>query len=142
MMVSLVLVIVDTAIGGNPIQKFFLSTLNDGDFDEVILRWAGLILFAAAMESDVRALSSHWGVVAILTVLGTLISVAFVMASTVLGLFIAFGFWKEASTLNILTSVLFGAIISPTDAHDLCSRHFATCAPKSTSSIIVGEGLT
>ena len=76
LLMSLVLVCVDAALSGHPIRAMVTSLLVATDFDEIILRFGvGFLMFAAAMESDIRAMRPHWGLVFLLSVCGVIISV-------------------------------------------------------------------
>ena len=92
LMMSLVLVSVDAALSGHPIRSVVTSLLFATDFDEIILRFGvGFLMFASAMESDIRALRPHWGLVFLLSACGVIISVLTCAASS-LAIFLGFGY--------------------------------------------------
>jgi len=89
-----------------------------------------------------RSARTPAGLVFILSVCGVVISVIIIAGAT-LGIFIAFGFWDAPTIPNILTSMLFGTVISTTDAHEFLVHALQKAgAPDYVSGVMVGEGLT
>ena len=112
LMMSIVLVAIDAAIPTHPIRSYVGRLLVASDFDEIILRFGiGFIMFASAMESDIRSLNPHWGLVFLLSVSGVIISIVMCAAAS-LALFLGFGYFSSPVDLNqVLVCVLFGAVV-------------------------------
>ena len=144
LLMSIVLVCIDALLAEHPIRSMVSTLLMATDFDEIILRFGiGFLMFAAAMESDINALRPHWGLVFLLSACGVLISVVMCAAAS-LAIFLGFGYYASPPTVvEILYCVLFGAVVSPTDAHHFVLKALETSgAPESFAAIVVGEGLT
>jgi CPA1 family monovalent cation:H+ antiporter len=87
------------------------SLLGSVDFSDVLLEgMLSLLLFAGALHVDISRLRERWPVVA-LAVGGVVVSTAMV----------GFALWAAMPwiglELDLLHCLLFGALISPTDAH-------------------------
>lgn len=112
LLMSIVLVSVDAAIPTHPIRSYVGHLIVASDMDEIILRFGiGFIMFASAMESDIRSLNPHWGLVFLLSVSGVIISILMCAAAS-LALFLGFGYFQGPVELNqVLVCVLFGAVV-------------------------------
>ena len=151
LLMSIVLVVIDDAIlSSHPIASYVGHLIDDSDLDEIILRFGvGFIMFASAMESDIRSLKTHWGLVFLLSVCGVIVTIV-MCATACFGLFHAFGFWGASPdvitpswAMQFLVCILFGCIVAPTDAHHfILEALHKSGAPESFSAIVVGEGLT
>jgi NhaP-type Na+/H+ or K+/H+ antiporter len=144
LVMSIILVAIDAVIQNHPIRVYVQGLLLASDFDEVILRFGvGFIMFASAMESDLSSLRPKWGLIFLLSVCGVIISIT-LCASASLAIFIGFNYYSlPLSVIHILTPVLFGCVVAPTDAHHFVLEALQkNGAPESFSAIVVGEGLT
>ena len=157
LVMSIILIVIDAAFAtekdGLPIKTYIGDLLAASDFDEVILRFGiGFIMFASAMESDIQSLKPQWSLIFLLSGCGVVISIVLCGGAS-LAIFLGFGFWTTTSAAgslshlisftDVLTCVLFGAVVAPTDAHHFVLEALhKSGAPESFSAIIVGEGLT
>ena len=138
---SLSLIGIDGLVVDMPIRTFVVNLLARSEFAEIILDFGvGFILFAAAMESDIRTMGQRWGIIAYLSVFGVFASVVLVGGS-LYGIFIGFGFFLP-SWHNFLICLLFGSIVSSTDSHRFVLDALTSAnAPASISAIHLGESL-
>ena len=148
LVMSIILVSIDALLASHPIRTYVRNLLIASDFDEVVLRFGvGFIMFASAMESDINSMKPHWGLVFLLSACGVVISIVMCAAAS-LAIFLGFGYYSSplSSPLGIsdvLTCVLFGAVVAPTDAHHFVLEALQKSgAPESFAAIVVGEGLT
>ena len=106
------------------------------DLNEALFHWMlGGLLFAGAMHVDLSALKNQRLAVAVLSVIGTLIS-TFVVAGIAFGLCALFGL---PVTFN--ECAIFGAVISPTDPVAVMSFLKTIGAPREIDALIGGESL-
>ncbi|WP_372990413.1 cation:proton antiporter [Sulfitobacter sp.] len=101
------------------------------DFSEALLEgMLGLLLFAGALHVKTSDLRREWGVVALMATLGVALSTAVV----------GFGFsWLTG--MPLLTALVFGALISPTDPVAVLGVLREADLPKSLETKIAGESL-
>ena len=110
LLASLLLVVADLVFPEQHLYKDLSSVLDQIDFTEVVMNdMLAFLLFAGAMNLNMKALHDRiWPVVA-LAVVGTVISTIVVGA----------GFWVIAQWMGYpmswIWSLVFGALISPTD---------------------------
>lgn len=132
---SLLLLGVDR-LGWIPVQGFAVKTLDSVRLDTTLLHgMLGALLFAGALHIDLEDLRSHRVAISVLAVLGTVLStflvggLTFVLLAT-LGVPVSFGY-----------TLLFGALISPTDPIAVLGILRKACVPKSMETQIAGESL-
>lgn len=101
------------------------------DFSEALLEgMLGLLLFAGALHVKTSDLRREWGIVALMATLGVALSTAIV----------GFGFsWLTG--MPLLTALVFGALISPTDPVAVLGVLREADLPKSLETKIAGESL-
>lgn len=132
---SLLLLGVDR-LGWVPVKGFAVSTLDSARLDTTLLHgMLGALLFAGALHIDLEDLRSHRVAISALALVGTLLStflvggLTFVLLAT-LGVPVPFGY-----------TLLFGALISPTDPIAVLGILRKACVPKSMETQIAGESL-
>ncbi|HVU51326.1 MAG TPA: sodium:proton antiporter [Polyangia bacterium] len=106
------------------------------DFPSLVLEgMLSLLLFAGSLAVDPEALAGQKLSVTVLATVGVLVSTAFVGAVT---------WWLARATglsLSLPESLLFGAIVSPTDPIAVIGVLRAAGAPKSLDALMAGEAL-
>lgn len=112
------------------------SWLSNIEFSEALLHgMLSFLLFAGAIHFDISRLADHRASIAILAILGTLISM-FLIGSCV---------WWLARVFEVSISytmcLLFGALISPTDPIAVMGILKRTALPESLRVRIIGESL-
>ena len=118
------------------LRRYEESLIRSIDFSEVLMQgMLSLLLFAGAMHVDLSQLKAHRWPVAILALVGTLISTALVGG----GLWLAMP-WLGLS-LSLMHCLLFGALISPTDPIAVMGILKSAGAPKNLELVIAGESL-
>lgn len=132
---SLLLLGVDR-LGWIPVQSFAVRTLDSARLDTTLLHgMLGALLFAGALHIDLEDLRSHRVAISVLALLGTLLSTFLVGGLTFLLL----------ATLGVPVplgyTLLFGALISPTDPIAVLGILRKACVPKSMETQIAGESL-
>ena len=133
---SLVLVIVDASFPGQHLFEPLTNALLHVDFSSVVMDgMLAFLLFAGALHVDVSSLKDRAVPVIILATLGTVISTAVV----------GFVFWFAAQLLgypvSLAWSLVFGALISPTDPVAVLSTLKNVAVPKGLESEMQGEAL-
>ncbi len=132
--VSMIIVLLNHI--GFPIAVNLIDIVSTLEFPQTFLqRMLGFLLFAGALQIDVRDLYKHKLIISLLSTVSVLIS-TFV---------IGFGTWGVTQIIGlnvpILYCLLFGALISPTDPVAVMSILKSTKAPKSLEMKIAGEAL-
>jgi CPA1 family monovalent cation:H+ antiporter len=121
---------------GLPVHTAARSLIARLDFSSLVLEgMVALLLFAGALSVDLEALKGQKVGIMLLASLGSLVSMAVVGGLTYLASR-AFGLG-----VNLLESLLFGALISPTDPVAVLSILRAAGAPKALEAQIAGESL-
>ena len=148
LLVSLVLIIVDRFIlpksedsATGVITDFCRNELVKSQFSSLMLNYfLGFLFFANAIECDVPSLAAKWRFVLALSVVGVIISTALIGTGTWL-VFLAVGL-REQNMAHFLRCLLFGVIITPTDAHKFLIAFLEKAgAPTTLLAKIVGEAL-
>ncbi|KAK4538335.1 hypothetical protein CDCA_CDCA17G4360 [Cyanidium caldarium] len=106
-------------------------------FPDVVLRYVlGFLLFATALQTNIRALRRIRSTVLLLSIGSTLLSTLMVGVLT-------YYLMSAVYPLDFAQCLLFGAIISPTDAVAVVSvlKEYRSIVPDSTRYFIVGESL-
>ncbi len=106
-------------------------------FPDLVLHYMlGFLLFAAAIEVDLRNLSRIWSTVLALSVVSTAISTLIVSVLTYL-------LMQNISEMDFAYCLLFGAIVSPTDPVTVISivNEKPDLLPASTKYFVLGESL-
>jgi monovalent cation:H+ antiporter, CPA1 family len=107
------------------------SVVTGIDFSEALLEgMLGLLLFAGALHVKTSDLRREWVVVALMATLGIALSTAIV----------GFGF-SWVTGMPLLTALVFGALISPTDPVAVLGVLRQADLPKSLETKIAGESL-
>lgn len=136
LLLSLTLVALDALGIEHSLWRFEESLLLSIDFAEVLMQgMLSLLLFAGALHVDLSALKAYRLPVAALAVLGTLLST----------LVVGYGMWLALPLtgieLPLIYCLIFGAVISPTDAIAVMGILKSAGAPKELELVIVGESL-
>ncbi len=119
-----------------PARGWTTEFLQHIDLNEALFHWMlGSLLFAGALHVDLSELYSRRGTVAVLSILGTILS-TFAIAGVGFGLLHAFGI-----AVPFGTCAIFGAIVSPTDPVAVMSFLKKVNAPADLEVIIGGESL-
>lgn len=107
------------------------------DFPDLLLKFMlGFLLFASAIEVDLRNLGRIFSTVIALSVVSTLLSAVFVGSLTYL-------LMQNISKMDFSWCLLFGAIVSPTDPVTVMSilSDKPDLLPSSTKYFVIGESL-
>ncbi len=136
MAISLALIALDALGIAHGLRQYEESLLRSIDFSDVLMQgMLSLLLFAGALHVDLSALRAHRWSVASLAVLSTL-------AST---LVVGTGMWLALPFLGLplplMTCLLFGALISPTDPIAVMGILKSAGAPETLELVIAGESL-
>ena len=123
-------------LGYSELRDFAQSLLESIDFSQLLMQgMLSLLLFAAALHVDLSELLEFKWQIATLAVFGTI-------ASTVI---IGFALWwllpLAGVTLPLPYCLIFGALISPTDAIAVMGILRSAGAPRSMELVISGESL-
>lgn len=114
-------------------ERAFLQSI---DFSDVLMQgMLSVLLFAGALQVDVRLLRSYRWQVAVLAVAGTLVSTAIVGVSLHLLLPLA------GIPLPLGHCLVFGALISPTDPIAVIAILRSAGAPDNVRVVVAGESL-
>lgn len=139
MVISLILSLVAILLGGLGFEelidyeKMLVSQL---DFPELLLDgMLSMLLFAGALHVDLQDLRKYKLPIALLAVVGTVVSTVIVAGLTYVGLH-ALGF-----EIGLIWCLLFGALISPTDPIAVMGILANANAPQSLNTVISGESL-
>jgi len=136
---SLALVGLDAAdITGSAhvLRQYAESLVRSVDFSNVLMQgMLSMLLFAGALHVDLKQLKVYRWPVAILAVLGTMLST----------LAVGYGMWVALPLVNLqlplIYCLLFGALISPTDPIAVMSILKSAHAPQELELVIAGESL-
>ena len=106
------------------------------DLNDALLHWMlGALLFAGALRVDLSELRNQRTAVAVLSVVGTVLS-----AGIIAGL--SYGLLRAAGvTPPVVACCVFGAVVSPTDPVAVLGFLKQVDAPKGVKAIIAGESL-
>ncbi len=128
---SLSLMSIDALFPGHGIESTVRNLVLGIDFSETLLHgMLGFLLFAGALQVDVLALRDQKWTVTLTASIGVLISTAI----------IGFGF-HYLTGVPLTVSLVFGALISPTDPVAVLGLLKAVKVPKSLEVKIAGESL-
>ena len=106
------------------------------DLNAALFHWMlGPLLFAGALRVDLHQLRAHRTTVAVLAVLGTVVSTAVVAGLTYALLRLA------GAHPPVLGCAVFGAVVSPTDPVAVLGFLKAAAAPPDIEAVIAGESL-
>jgi len=121
---------------GSPVHDFARRLVARVNFRETLLDgMLSLLLFAGALEVDLDALLGEKALVALLATVGVVISTAIVGGLTLLVARVC------GLPINLQESLLFGAIISPTDPIAVLGMLRTARAPKQLEVQMAGESL-
>jgi CPA1 family monovalent cation:H+ antiporter len=119
-----------------PVHAFARQLVARVHFRETLLDWMlSLLLFAGALEVDLDALLGEKALVAVLATVGVVISTAIVGGMTQLVARVC------GLPLSLRESLLFGAIVSPTDPIAVLGMLRTAHAPKRLEVQMAGESL-
>jgi CPA1 family monovalent cation:H+ antiporter len=138
MAIAVVGSIVLIALGelAHPVRSHFAAMVAGIDFSAALLHgMLAFLLFAGAMHLDVKDLRGEWGPIALLAVIGTLLSTFIVGGLVYLVLR-----WIGCE-ISLIESLLFGALISPTDPIAVLGIIRRVGVPKRIETVITGESL-
>jgi len=133
---SLALVGLDAIGVASSVRDYEESLLRSIDFTDVLLQgMLSLLLFAGALQVDLRGLRAMRWQIGTLAVLGTLLST----------LVVGFALWWvlpwAGLGLPLIYCLLFGALISPTDPIAVMGILKSAGAPRQLELVIAGESL-
>ena len=134
LVISLALLAADRL--GLPIHGAAVDLVHRLDFRSLVLEGVlSLLLFAGTLSVDFEALAGQKAKVALLATVGVFLSTAIVGgAMWALGRSLGLG-------ITLIESLLFGAIISPTDPIAVLAILRSAGAPKALEALIAGEAL-
>ena len=136
LLLSIALIVLDTAGWLAGLREFEASLIGSIDFSDVLLQgMLSLLLFAGALHIDLSELRAYRWQIASLAVVGTLLS-TLVVGLALWALLPPVG-WQ----LPLLTCLLFGALISPTDPIAVLGILKSVGAPRDVELVIAGESL-
>ena len=106
------------------------------DLNDALFHWMlGALLFAGALQVDLRELRNQQATVAVLAVVGTVLSTAIIAAAS-------YGLLRLAGVQPTwLACAIFGAVVSPTDPVAVLGFMKQVGAPADIEAIIGGESL-
>ncbi len=134
--ISLALVGLDAVGLAFGLRQYEESLLRSIDFTDVLMQgMLSLLLFAGALHVDLSELIAYRLQVAVLAVLGTLIS------TVVVGVGMWWALPLTGVQLPLIYCLLFGALISPTDPIAVMGILKSAGAPKDLGLVIAGESL-
>lgn len=123
-------------LGFSELRRYEAAFLGSIDFTGVLLDgMLSLLLFAGALHIDLPGLRRHRGPIAVLAVLGTIVSTVIIGWGTWWGLGLA------GVTLPLAYCFAFGALISPTDPIAVLGVLRSARVPESLEITIAGESL-
>ncbi len=136
LMASVLLILVDLAFPAQHLYGELTQTLRQIDFTALVMDgMLAFLLFAGAINLDVRAMRARAWPIASLALIGTLVSTALVGAA----------FWLAAGWLEIpmplAWAMVFGALISPTDPVAVLTMLKNVDVPDSLQVEMQGEAL-
>jgi monovalent cation:H+ antiporter, CPA1 family len=133
---SLAMVGLDAVGLDHGLRQYEESFIRSIDFSDVLMEgMLSFLLFAGALHVDWTALKQYRWQVAVLALLGTLVSTA------VVGGALWFVLPYVGLSLPLLHCLLFGALISPTDPIAVMGILKSAAAPKELEIVIAGESL-
>ena len=138
MLIALLMSVALIVLGdfGLGIEPFARRLLSHVEFDEALLQWMlGFLLFAGSLHVDLGELTRQRGLIALLATVGTVLSMLLVGLLTFVALRIV------GLPLPLLSCMLFGALISPTDPVAVLAIMKGAGAPKSIQTKLAGESL-
>ncbi len=118
------------------LHTFEVQLLNAIDFSDVLMQgMLSLLLFAGALHVDLSELRDYRWQIAILAVVGTLLS------TVVVGMAMWWILPWLGVSMPLIYCLLFGALISPTDPIAVMGILKSAGAPKNLELVIAGESL-
>ena len=138
MAIALVGSIVLIALGGiaHPVRAHLAAIVQGTDFSSALLHgMLAFLLFAGAMHLDLKDLKGEWGPIVLLAAAGTLLS------TFIVGGLIYFVLHWMGIAITLIESLLFGALISPTDPISVLGIIRRVGVPKRIEIVITGESL-
>ncbi len=133
---SLVVIGLDLLDPSFNVAEQLSGMLRQIDFNDTLMHgMLSFLLFAGALHADISALKSRRYTIAVMAVLGTLISTATVGV----GLWLAGG-WIGLD-LPLIWALVFGALISPTDPVAVLGLFRTVTVPDQLQAKIIGEFL-
>ena len=135
LVLSIVLIGLDK-FGLGQLHDYEVSLLESIDFSDVLMQgMLSVLLFAGAMHIDLSELRAYRWQVALLAVVGTILS-------TLIVGFAVYGFLPFVGVeLPLIYCLVFGALISPTDPIAVMGILRSAKAPKNLELVISGESL-
>ncbi|WP_258097344.1 cation:proton antiporter [Marinoscillum pacificum] len=138
MIIAIVFTLLVTILGH--INQFILNEAKEFvqaiDFETALLDiMLSFLLFAGALHTNLDALKTHKGPIAMFATVGVLIS-TFLIGTGIFYVFILFNY-----PIDYIYCLLFGALISPTDPIAVLGILKEANAPKKLETKIVGESL-
>jgi CPA1 family monovalent cation:H+ antiporter len=136
LLASLVVIGMDLVDPAYSIAERLTGMLRQVDFNETLMHgMLSFLLFAGALHADMSALKSRRITIAVMAVVGTLIST----------FTIGFGLWLVGGWIGLglplIWALVFGALISPTDPVAVLSLFKTVNVPQTLEAKITGESL-
>lgn len=118
------------------LKPFAAEFLRHIDFNQALLHgMLAFLLFAGALQLDLKDLNREWGAITVLSLVGTALS-TFAIGG---------GMWLflrwAGHEAPFVACLLFGALISPTDPVSVLGILKSAGAPRSVSTLMAGESL-
>ena len=133
--ISLLLILAVKLLGDNSAQSL-INVVSELNFNQILLNgMLGFLLFAGAMEIDLRALRRQRWEITILVLFSTVVS------TIIVGYLSAFVLAQFGWNVPFIYCLLFGALISPTDPIAVLAIIKQMQAPKNISIQVEGESL-
>lgn len=133
---SLIILGVEAQVGGLRLQEHARSFLVLLDFNETVMRgFLSFLLFAGALHVELAGLWRNKWTIGVLSTVGVLISTA------VIGGLLWWSLGLLGIPITLMTALLFGALISPTDPIAVMGLLRELRAPADLEAQIAGESL-
>jgi Na+:H+ antiporter len=133
---SLLLVAAEALLPSLTLQDHVREFLADIDFNETLMRGLlSFLLFAGALHVDIDGLWRNKGTIATLSTIGVLIS------TVVVGVLTWWSFRVLGIPVPLVVTLVYGALISPTDPIAVMGLLRELRAPESLEAQIAGESL-
>lgn len=134
MLASLLLIVTSALTGG--VNDRVRDAIHSLDFSQLLLQgMLAFLLFAGAMSSNVGEMRRQWGTITALSIVSTILSTA-AIGCGLYGVMAYLG-W----TVPLLSCLVFGALISPTDPIAVVGMLKSAKAPVSLEAQLAGESL-
>jgi len=138
MLMALIVSLVLIVLGGSGlgIREIAAHIIAGVDFQHLVLHvMLAFLLFAGSLHLDMSQLRAQWTPIAALALIGTALS------TLIVALLIHFALGAIGIALPWLYSLLFGALISPTDPIAVLAIMRSVAAPADLQTLLAGESI-